>query len=153
MTLITEFIVAQHPIINQVHKTIITDQDKGALGSILEVLPNVGQFHCAFHRRQNIKKKFGGGEGNRCGARLRGPKCYTPNPRAGPSFSFFGTNSYIRRARRDATISHNTQEPAKTPRPWWPSRPPLQRRGVDGSARSNVRATRPWCRARSRMKS
>jgi len=29
-----KFIVAQHPIINQVHKTVITDQDKGALGSI-----------------------------------------------------------------------------------------------------------------------
>ena len=45
------------------------------------------------------------------------------------------------------------EKTGKTPRPWWPSRPPLQRRGVDGSARSNVRATRPWCRARSRMKS
>ena len=59
-----KFIVAQHPIINQVHKTVITDQDKGALGSICDVLPNVGHFHCSFHRRQNIKKKFGGGDGN-----------------------------------------------------------------------------------------
>ena len=54
----------KHPIINQVHKTVITDQDKGALGSIRDVLPKVGHFHCSFHRRQNIKKKFGGGDGN-----------------------------------------------------------------------------------------
>ena len=59
-----KFIVAQHPIINQVHKTVITDKDKGALGLIRGVLPNVGHFHCSFHRRQNIKKKFGGGDGN-----------------------------------------------------------------------------------------
>ena len=59
-----KFIVAQHPIINQVHKTVITDQDKGALGPIRDVLPKVGHFHCSFHRRQNIKKKFGGGDGN-----------------------------------------------------------------------------------------
>ncbi len=63
-TLFWKFILAEHPIINQVHKTVITDQDKGALASIQEVLPKVGHFHCSFHRRQNIKKKFGGGEGN-----------------------------------------------------------------------------------------
>ncbi len=41
----------------------------------------------------------------------------------------------------------------KTPRPWWPSRPrPLQQRGVDGSAQSSMRATRPWYRVRSRTK-
>ena len=72
--------------------------------------------------------------------------------RAGPTFSFSVPFFYIRRARRDATTSHNTQELAKTPRPWWPSRPPLQQRGVDGSTRSIVRATRPWCWARSRTK-
>ena len=35
----------------------------------------------------------------RCGARVRGTVCHIPNPRAGPSFSFFCTNSYIRRSR------------------------------------------------------
>ena len=49
---------------NQPTKTVITDQDKGSLASIRQILPDAGLFHCAFHRRQNIKKKFGGGEGN-----------------------------------------------------------------------------------------
>ncbi len=53
-----------HPIINQNTKTIITDQDKGSLAYIRKIVPEAGLFHCAFHRRQNIKKKFGGGEGN-----------------------------------------------------------------------------------------
>ncbi len=59
-----KFIVSEHPIVNQVTKTVITDQDKGALTAIWQIVPEAGQFHCAFHRHQNIKKKFGGGEGN-----------------------------------------------------------------------------------------
>jgi len=59
-----KFIKSIHPIINQSTKTVITDQDKGSLASIRQILPEAGLFHCAFHRRQNIKKKFGGGEGN-----------------------------------------------------------------------------------------
>ena len=43
------------------NKTIITDQDKGSLASIIELLPSAHLFLCAFHRRQNIVKKFGGG--------------------------------------------------------------------------------------------
>ena len=58
------FIKSVHPIVNQPTKTVITDQDKGSLASIRQILPDAGLFHCAFHRRQNIKKKFGGGEGN-----------------------------------------------------------------------------------------
>jgi hypothetical protein len=58
------FIKSIHPIVNQPTKTVITDQDKGSLASIKKILPQAGLFHCAFHRRQNIKKKFGGGEGN-----------------------------------------------------------------------------------------
>ena len=58
-----EFIKKVHPIVNQPTKTVITDQDKGSLSSIRTVLPQVGLFHCAFHRRQNIKKKFGGADG------------------------------------------------------------------------------------------
>ena len=58
------FIKSVHPIVNQPTKTVITDQDKGSLASIRQILPEAGLFHCAFHRRQNIKKKFGGGEGN-----------------------------------------------------------------------------------------
>jgi len=36
--------------------TIITDQDKGSSSAIAQVLPNVGNFHCSFHRRMNIHK-------------------------------------------------------------------------------------------------
>jgi hypothetical protein len=56
-----KFIKSVHPIVNQVTKTSITDHDKGSLASIRQIVPNAGLFHCAFHRRQNIKKKFGGG--------------------------------------------------------------------------------------------
>jgi hypothetical protein len=59
-----KFILSVHPIINQNTKTIITDQDKGSLTSIRQIVPEAGLFHCAFHRRQNIRKKFGGGEEN-----------------------------------------------------------------------------------------
>ncbi len=76
----------------------------------------------------------------RYGARLRGPKSNGVNDGRTAVLYHFSTYDEV----GDATISHNTQEPAKTPQPWWPSRPPLQRHGVDGLARSNVRATRPW---------
>ena len=59
-----KFIKSIHPIVNQPTKTVITDQDKESLASIKQILPEAGLFHCAFHRRQNIKKKFGGGEGS-----------------------------------------------------------------------------------------
>ncbi len=59
-----KFIKSIHLIVNQPMKTVITDQDKGSLASIRQILPETGLFHCAFHCRQNIKKKFGGGEGN-----------------------------------------------------------------------------------------
>ncbi len=59
-----KFIKSVHPIVNQPMKTVITDQDKGSLASIKQILPEAGLFLCAFHRRQNITKKFGGGEGN-----------------------------------------------------------------------------------------
>ncbi len=59
-----EFIKSIHLIVNQPTKTVSTDQVKGSLASIRQIHPEVGLFHCAFHRRQNTKKKFGGGEGN-----------------------------------------------------------------------------------------
>jgi hypothetical protein len=59
-----KLIKSVHPIINQNTKTIITDQDNGSLASIRKNVPEAGLFHCAFHRCQNIRKKFGGGEGN-----------------------------------------------------------------------------------------
>jgi hypothetical protein len=61
---VTKTVITDHPIVNQVTKTVITDQDKGALTAIRQVVPDAGQFHCAFHWCQNITKKFGGGEEN-----------------------------------------------------------------------------------------
>jgi hypothetical protein len=48
------FVKSVHPIVNQPSKTVITDQDKGLLGSLWEIFPEAGLFHCSFHRRQNI---------------------------------------------------------------------------------------------------
>ena len=61
---VTKTVITDHPIVNQVTKTVITDQDKGALTAIRQVVPDAGQYHCAFHWCQNIKKKFGGEEEN-----------------------------------------------------------------------------------------
>jgi len=64
-----KFIKSIHPIVNQPMKTVITDQDKGSLASIRQIVPEAGLFHCAFHRRQNIKM-FGGGEGRPQGVKV-----------------------------------------------------------------------------------
>jgi hypothetical protein len=59
------FIKKTHPTINQSEYTIITNQDKGSLLAMEEVVPLGGRFLCSFHRRQNIMKKCGGGTGQR----------------------------------------------------------------------------------------
>jgi hypothetical protein len=59
------FIKKTHPTINQSKYTIITDQDKGSLSAMEEVVPLVGRFLCSFHHQQNIMKKFGGGTGQK----------------------------------------------------------------------------------------
>jgi hypothetical protein len=41
--------------------TIITDQDKGSKAAIQAVIPDAFNFHCSFHRRQNIMKRCKGG--------------------------------------------------------------------------------------------
>jgi hypothetical protein len=43
------FIKKTHPTINQSKYTIITDQDKGSLSAMEEVVPLVGRFLCSFH--------------------------------------------------------------------------------------------------------
>ena len=48
------FIVQTHPSINRADVTIVTDQDKGSMGAIEEILSAVGHFFCAWHRRKNI---------------------------------------------------------------------------------------------------
>jgi hypothetical protein len=57
------FIVKTHPSINRADVTIVTDQDKGSMGAIDEILPAVGHFFCAWHRRKNIIKQCGGSSG------------------------------------------------------------------------------------------
>jgi hypothetical protein len=57
------FIVQTHPSINRANVTIVTDQDKGSMGAIEEILPAVGHFFCAWHRRKNIIKQCGGSSG------------------------------------------------------------------------------------------
>jgi hypothetical protein len=50
-----------HPCLDNERITIITDQAKGLIESIREVLPNAAHFHCSYHRRQNITKYVRGG--------------------------------------------------------------------------------------------
>jgi hypothetical protein len=57
------FIKKTHPAINQSKYTIITNQDKGSLLAMEEVVPLVGRFLCSFHCQQNIIEKCGGGTG------------------------------------------------------------------------------------------
>jgi hypothetical protein len=49
------------PCLDNERNTFITDQAKGLIESIKEVLPNAGPFHCSYHRRQNITKYVRGG--------------------------------------------------------------------------------------------
>jgi hypothetical protein len=58
------FIRKTHPIINQPKKTILTDQDKGSLSVIKEIIPSAGMFYCSFHCRHNIIRQCGGSNGH-----------------------------------------------------------------------------------------
>jgi hypothetical protein len=50
------FIKKTHPTINQSKYTIITNQDKGSLLAMEEIVPLVGRFLCSIHHQQNITK-------------------------------------------------------------------------------------------------
>ncbi len=52
-----KFIKKTHPIVDQSNFTIITDQDKGSLTAMEDIVPLAGRFLCSFHCRQNIIKK------------------------------------------------------------------------------------------------
>lgn len=56
-----EFASSVHPSLNSATNTIITDQDKGSKAAIAAILPLVFNFHCSYHRRQNILKHCKGG--------------------------------------------------------------------------------------------
>jgi hypothetical protein len=58
-----KFIRSLHPEMNADDVTLITDQDKGQMGALAQEMPNVVQFHCSWHRRQNIMKRCRGGGG------------------------------------------------------------------------------------------
>ena len=57
------FVMKVHPSVNNPTMTILTDQDKGSIASVAAIVPLAAQFHCSFHRKQNIIKKCGGGSG------------------------------------------------------------------------------------------
>jgi hypothetical protein len=50
-----------HPSLNASNVTILSDQDKGSIPALMVELPNAFNFHCSFHRSQNIQKNCGGG--------------------------------------------------------------------------------------------
>jgi hypothetical protein len=60
-TLFWKFVARIHPIINRPVVTLLTDQDKGSITSVAEVIPLAHNFHCSYHRRQKILSKCGGG--------------------------------------------------------------------------------------------
>ena len=55
-----EFVKEIHPSVNSQTITILTDQDKGSIAAISDTLPEAHQFHCSYHRHQNIIKACGG---------------------------------------------------------------------------------------------
>jgi hypothetical protein len=60
-----KFVVELHPSVNQRDVTIVTDQDKGLEKAIAEEVTQVTNFHCSFHRSQNIIKMCGAKSGTR----------------------------------------------------------------------------------------
>ena len=59
------FIINPHPCLNHKYITIVTDQDKGLCSAITEEVCEAVNFHCSFHRSQNIIKMCGAKSGNR----------------------------------------------------------------------------------------
>ncbi len=55
-----KFAKSIHPSLNDTNVTIITDQAKGLIQSVAEVLPLLGHFNCSYHRHQNIIEFVGG---------------------------------------------------------------------------------------------
>jgi hypothetical protein len=56
-----DFAKSVHPSIDDTKVTTITDQSKGLTQSIADILPSTGDFHCSYHRHQNILKFVRGG--------------------------------------------------------------------------------------------
>jgi hypothetical protein len=59
------FVIKIHPCLNSTDVTIVTDQDKGLETAIEEEVSDAVNFHCSYHRLQNIIKMCGAKSGNR----------------------------------------------------------------------------------------
>ncbi len=64
-TLFWEFVREVHPLIDIPQVTIMTDQDKGSIKAVAKCIPSAFNFHCSYHRRENIIKACGGGQGKK----------------------------------------------------------------------------------------
>jgi hypothetical protein len=60
-----KFIIDLHPCLNETDITIVSDQDNGLFSAITEEVPEAVNFHCSFHRSQNILKMCGAKSGNK----------------------------------------------------------------------------------------
>ena len=58
-----KFAKSHHPMIDQRTVTIITDQQKGSIEAMKEVLPLAVNFFCSYHRKKNIGIHVKGGKG------------------------------------------------------------------------------------------
>ncbi len=58
-----QFAKGVHPCLNTPQTTIITDQAKGSVDVIHEILPLAKNFYCLYHHCQNIANFFKGGKG------------------------------------------------------------------------------------------
>ena len=63
-----EFAKEEHPSLDSMKNTFVTDQAKGLVDSVKKVLPQAGHFHCSYHKAKNIEKYCKGGrkEGSAC---------------------------------------------------------------------------------------
>ena len=57
------FVKQHHPCLNDPKVTIITDQQKGSIEAMQEVLPHAVNFFCSYHRTKNIREQVKGGVG------------------------------------------------------------------------------------------
>ena len=57
-----QFAVETHPCLNHPDITIITDQCKGSIGAIREHAAAAHNFHCSYHRLDNVNKYCKGGQ-------------------------------------------------------------------------------------------
>ena len=62
-SLFWKFASTIHPSLNHPSVTIITDQQKGSVEAMAEVIPDPVNFFCSYHRQKNILTQVKGGKG------------------------------------------------------------------------------------------